>query len=364
MINVKSPWQLSDDVSINLDNWDWNWKPNPYDPPFIHQFGTQWQQDGGPRYVVEGATSIKYHDHPRALALPDMSRWRILYDDVDRSSFDWSWHPSEFEPYTHVFGSKHYSAEQMPCVEYIGKTEQKKYRKEQLVSFLHKNDVVFMSNGEPCEHDHYKRLCDVSGRDVKWVHGINSRENAIKRCAEISETEWIIVFPAKFWVNENFPFDWQPNRAISKKHYIFYANNPVNGLCYGHMAPVAYHCEIVKSTKDYTLDFTMSGAHDIIPTVAGIAKWNINPLITWRTAFREVLKLKQSADVGDSESAERLNVWLTVAHGDFSEWALRGSSDAIKYYETVDGNLDQLKLSFSWQWLDNYAKQLGYNFNR
>lgn len=362
MTNIESCWQLSDSVPINLDKWDFSWKPSPYDPPFIHQFGTQWQSDGGPRYIVDGATQIKYHEFPKAEALPNIFKWKFLYDDIDLSSFDWSWHPSEFEPYTHVFGSKYYRAEEMPCIEYVGKIEQKKYRNELFVNFKKPVDIVFMSNGEVCEQTHYDRLCSIVERDVKWVRGVNGRDRAIKRCAEISDTEWVIVFPAKLWVNENFPFDWQPNRAIDKKHYIFYASNPVNGLCYGHMAPVAYNCEIVKNTTDYTLDFTMRGSHDIIPFAAGVARWNVSPLITWRTAFREVIKLKRSTDDGDMEAKERLTVWLTIAHGDFSDWSIRGGKDAINYYEQVSGCLDKLKLSFSWEWLDSYAKQLGYKF--
>ena len=37
-------------------SFDYSWEPNPNDPPYIYQFGTQWQKTGGPSYVVEGAT--------------------------------------------------------------------------------------------------------------------------------------------------------------------------------------------------------------------------------------------------------------------------------------------------------------------
>jgi hypothetical protein len=85
-------------------------------------------------------------------------------------------------------------------------------------------------------------------------------------------------------------------------------------------------------------------------------------MMTWRTAFREVLKLKFSADQGDIEASERLIIWTTIANGDYSEYSLLGAKDALKYYSDVSGNLDKLKLSFSWQWLEEYSKSIGYNF--
>lgn len=360
--NLNGIWQIPDNVDVT--NFDFDWKPDLYDPPFIHQFGTQWQIDGGPKYIVEGAKDIKYHDCQKARAIPDLSKWKLNYSDIDLNSFDWSWHPPELEPYTQVFGCDYYSAETMPCIEYIGKTNQKKYRNELKIKFLPTKqiDIVFMSNGEVDEVDNYDRLCKISKRKVKWVRGINGRENAIRKCAEISDTDWVLVFPAKMVVNDDFDFNWQPCRVGLPRHYIFYAQNPVNDLCYGHMAPVAYNCDIVKKTKEYNLDFTMSGTHDIVPICVGIANFNKSPLMTWRTAFREVIKLKYSADHGDVEASERLKVWLSIANGNFAEFCLSGAHDAIQYYNEVNGDLQKLKLSFGWDWLYQYSKQLGYKF--
>lgn len=363
LANLNGVWDIPDNLDVS--DFDFSWKPERYDPPFIHQFGTQWQIDGGPKYIVEGAKDIKYHDCQKARAIPDLSKWKLNYSDIDLGSFDWSWHPPECESYTQVFGCEYYSAEKMPCVEYIGKTDQKKYRNELKIKFhLTKQiDVVFMSNGEVDETVNYEKLCQASKRQVKWVRGINGRENAIRRCAEISDTEWVLVFPAKISVSTDFDFNWQPCRVGPPKHYIFYAQNPVNDLCYGHMAPVAYNCNIVKNTQQYNLDFTMSGAHDIVPVSAGVAHFNKTPLMTWRTAFREVIKLKYSAAHGDMEALQRLNVWLTIATGDHSGWCLQGGNDAITYYHQVNGELEKLKQSFHWHWLDQHAQQLGYNFN-
>jgi hypothetical protein len=72
----------------------------------------------------------------------------------------------------------------------------------------------------------------------------------------------------------------------------------------------------------------------------------------WRTAFREVLKLR--ASLPDVESEHRLNKWLTV---DTTEggWSRKGAEDGVEYYDSVDGDFAALKKSYEWDWLATYA---------
>ena len=125
--------------SENLDNWtvpenvdphsvDYTWHPNPLDPPYIYEFATQWYTEGGPRYSVAGATSIKYIDHPCARLMAQEKPWHVLFP-IDRASFDWSWapHPRE-EPYVYVWGNQHWPGEKMATVEYhVPGATQRKY---------------------------------------------------------------------------------------------------------------------------------------------------------------------------------------------------------------------------------------------
>ena len=41
-------------------NFDYSWHPDPTEPPYIYQFGTQHQKTGGPRYIVPGAKDTKF----------------------------------------------------------------------------------------------------------------------------------------------------------------------------------------------------------------------------------------------------------------------------------------------------------------
>ena len=86
--------------------------------------------------------------------------------------------------------------------------------------------------------------------------------------------------------------------------------------------------------------------------MSGTAHYNQSPWMTWRTAFREVIKLRHFMSVQPTiETEHRLKVWLTVAEGDFANWSIRGAEDAVSYYTEVGGDYEKLKLSFEWSWL-------------
>ena len=110
--------------------------------------------------------------------------------------------------------------------------------------------------------------------------------------------------------------------------------------------------QLVLETVESGLDFTLSQPHAVVPELSAIAYFNADPWMTWRTAFREVVKLKQFMSVSPTVETEyRLKQWLTVAEGDNADWCLRGAADAVDYYNEVEGEYDKLMLSFDWPWL-------------
>jgi hypothetical protein len=214
-------------------------------------------------------------------------------------------------------------------------------------------DIVYISNGEPDEHRWFKHTEYMSNRAVKWSRGVNGRVAAYQAAAKLSNTPWFFMVFAKLEVlGGNFDWHWQPDYFQGPKHYIFNAKNPVNGLEYGHMGMIAYNRNLVLSNNDPGIDFTLSQPHESVPMLSGIAHFNQDPWMTWRTAFREVLKLKHFMEIEPTvETEHRLDTWLTVATGEYSEWCLRGAHDAVSYYNEVAGDYELLKLSFDWVWL-------------
>ena len=221
-------------------------------------------------------------------------------------------------------------------------------------------DIIYISNGEPDEDKWYKHLLTTikPGTHLhvpKWVKGVNGRVNAYRAAALASSTPWFFAVFAKLEVNPKFDWTWQPDYLQQPKHYIFHSRNPVNGLEYGHMGVIAYNRQLVLETTDSGLDFTLSKAHAVVPVVSATAHYNTTPELTWRTAFREVLKLKDDVvKTASVESSYRLDIWLTSAEGNCAEWSTQGAKDAVEYYDLVNGDYDQLMLSFEWAWLKEY----------
>lgn len=215
-------------------------------------------------------------------------------------------------------------------------------------------DIIFISNGEPDEELMFHHTEYMTNSDVKWIRGVNGRVAAYQAAARASETPWFFAVFAKLEVVGNsFPwYNWQPDYWQQPKHYIFNAHNPVNGLEYGHQGMIAYNKQLVLENNNPGIDFTLSQLHESVPLLSGTARFNQDPWTTWRTAFREVVKLKHfMATQPTLETEHRLGTWSTVAKGDFAEWCLLGARDAVNYYNEADGDYEKLMLSFEWDWL-------------
>jgi hypothetical protein len=212
-------------------------------------------------------------------------------------------------------------------------------------------DIVFLSNGETGADENYNHLLAVTKglpNRVVRVDGVNGRVAAYHAAAEASTTPWMFTVFAKLKVSSKFDWNWQPDRLQIPKHYVFHAKNPVNGLNYGHQAMIAYNKKLTLANQGTGLDFTMDDEHEVVKINSGVAVFNTDAWSTWRTSFREALKLR--ADPTDI-SKERLEFWLTVGSGPFSQYSMDGAQHAVEYYDEVEGDLLKLRLSYEWDWL-------------
>lgn len=219
-------------------------------------------------------------------------------------------------------------------------------------------DVVFISNGEPNAEENFQhlqqQLQNCTNRLTR-VDRVSGRVQAYHAAARASNTAWAFCVFAKLKVNDKFDWNWQPDFLQQPKHYIFHARNPVNGLEYGHQAIIAYNKKMTLSNLGHGLDFTLDQPHEVVPILSGVAFFNIDPWTAWRTAFREVLKLRSS--LPDTVSEQRLQQWSTqnLIGDSISHYAILGANDALDYYSAVNGDPDKLKLSYEWKWLADYA---------
>jgi len=213
-------------------------------------------------------------------------------------------------------------------------------------------DVIFFSNGEACADDNYNHLLSLNlpNRIVR-IDRVKGRVASQHAAANASNTPWYFLVNAKLKVRDDFDFNWQPNIYKSRRHYIFRATNPVNGLVYGHQAIVANNKKLTLNTVVRGLDFTMDSATEVVDINSGVAMYNTSAWDTWRTAFREMIKLCCNTD---QDSIDRGAAWLNKGDGDFGEYSKLGAKDAVDYYDSVDGNMEKLMLSYDWEWLYQY----------
>ena len=293
--------------------------------------------------------------------LSDHEYFWIVNSLTDYSNFRFEdYNEIGLEPYLQVFGSntwfvgKHTVADTVE--KYIESFPNQHFVTTDLAMDRDLLDIVYISNGEPYAEKHYQHLLKTvkTGNKIHRIDGINGRTAAYAAAASASTTAWFFAVFAKLEVDVDFDWTWQPTATNGPMHYIFHAHNPVNGLEYGHMALVAYNKSLTLSTKHTGLDFVMTRPHCILPILSGVAHYNQDPIVTWRSAFRECIKLK--AD-GSEESMQRLQVWATRRMLPYSEWSTRGAYDAVEYFDSVHGDQDSLKLSYDWAWLNQYFQQ-------
>jgi hypothetical protein len=215
------------------------------------------------------------------------------------------------------------------------------------------SDIVFISNGESMAEANWLTLA----RRYPWAKrsdGVTGREAAYKAAASMSATPWFYAVFAKTEVLPDFNFDYLPDYFQEPKHYIFHSRNPLNGLEYGAMNINLYNKKLVLET-DPGLDFTLSKAHEVVPICASISRFNSDPWITWRSAFRETMKLQREVVLGAGlEIQHRLTTWCTVAEGENAEYCIQGALDGVEYHDSVSGDYSALKLSFDWAWCQEY----------
>ena len=216
-------------------------------------------------------------------------------------------------------------------------------------------DIVYISNGESNAERNWAWLNSVHRGDnrIVRVDGVKGRAEAYRAGLEASNTDWAFCVFAKLEVNEHFDWSWQPDRLQQAKHYIFHAENPVNGLVYGHMAMIAYNKRLVATNQAQGLDFTLDQEHEVVPLLSGVARYADDPWIAWRSAFRECLKLKHS--LPNIDNNYRLSQWLRAdTTSAVAGWSAIGAQDAVDYYDAVEGNFAKLRLTYEWDWLAGY----------
>jgi hypothetical protein len=216
-------------------------------------------------------------------------------------------------------------------------------------------DVIFISYFEPNAEENWKRVLDKAP-NAKRVNGVTGILEAHKAAAEVATTDMFYVVDGDAYLTDNWTFDFQPSIFDRDAVYVWYSQNPVNGLTYGYGGVKLFPTELIKNTNHWNTDLTtgLSRKLNVIEQVSNITKFNTSKFDTWRSAFRECAKLASgSIDRQDEdESRRRISVWRSSSLGDYGQYSCAGADAGYKYGIENKLNIEKLKLINNREWLE------------
>ena len=221
-------------------------------------------------------------------------------------------------------------------------------------------EIFFISYNEPNADSNWKKLKELApaARRIQNIKGIHQ---AHIEAAKKSFTKMLYVVDGDAEVLDSFNFD----RTVEDYNtvYIWHSLNPVNKLEYGYGGIKLLPKANLLSISDYSVDMTtsLSDKIQVIPTVSNITHFNTDAFSTWRSAFRECVKLSSKVidRTYDEETDHRLHVWCTVgAENDFGEYAISGANAGKKYGQLHLGNNQELSNINDFDWLRQQFEKL------
>ena len=188
-------------------------------------------------------------------------------------------------------------------------------------------DVFYISYDELNAEENFLHLKSICP-NVKRIQGVKGILESHKAAAKKAKTTMFWVVDGDAWVDDNFKFDFQPGIFDLDCVHVWHSKNPFNKLTYGYGGVKLFPTNLLKDIKVWGNDLTTSVGKKlkVITEVSNETRFNTSPFYTWRSTFRESVKLGLKED---SESQKRLKSWADI---DFkqphAEWAARAVIDA------------------------------------
>lgn len=221
-------------------------------------------------------------------------------------------------------------------------------------------DIAFISYNEPepVTTEHYISLIKSAPFNrVFRVNGVKGIHAAHLEAAKRANTKMFYVVDADADVLPTFKFDIKLDPSEEDIVHVWRAINPVNGLEYGFggikLLPTQLTMDMNISTTDMTT--SISTRFKAIDAVSNVTSFNTDPLSTWRSSFRECVKLASKVIPGqqDVETEHRLNVWrFNNSTANFAEYSRGGASAGEWYGRTFKDDPEALAMINDYDWLE------------
>jgi len=215
---------------------------------------------------------------------------------------------------------------------------------------------IFMISFHEAEADGNFAKLKVNYPDAKHVKNIEGIGNAHRRVGELAETEMVYIVDADAELLERFNFDFiPPMSSRNNTTYVWSARNPINGLEYGYggvkLFPRSQLLTLGHELPDYT---TGAAFYQPIGDVSNVTYFNKDPYRTWRSAFRECVKLSSQVNPNapKQETIDRLETWCTVDNGGrFGRYCIKGALEGKAYGEANKDDVEALNKINDFEWL-------------
>jgi len=216
--------------------------------------------------------------------------------------------------------------------------------------------VYFLYTDEANMQENWERLQSKAEHSVA-VQAVGNIFESHKHIASLCDSDRFYVVDADSWIVDSFNFDKQIELK-PKNVAVFRSKNPINGLIYGHGGIKLFSKDCFSAERLDKPDMTTSLADGYIKVniLATEHRFNYSPYSTWRTAFREAVKLSAGINKNnnDQESQERLTMWceagIETLYGYFS---IQGARAGTRY---VHSKHDVNKVN-DFAWLEQQFKE-------
>ena len=220
-------------------------------------------------------------------------------------------------------------------------------------------DIIFLSYNEPNAEVNFRRLQDhirsINGTlKLIWIRNIKGIFDAHQIAATRVSTKMFWVVDADAQLMPNFDFSYIPDVYDEEVVHVWGSKNPINDLEYGYGGVKLFPTELVLKANSWGMDFTtgLSNRFKSLPETSCITKFNTDAFSTWRSAFRECVKLTIN---NDEESRQRLDAWInTKGTEEFTDEAVKGATEGNQFALANKDNLEQLNKINDFDWLEEY----------
>jgi hypothetical protein len=216
-------------------------------------------------------------------------------------------------------------------------------------------DIIFISYNEPQADENFARL-KARFPYAQRVQGIKGIHQAHIAAAKKAFTKMFWVVDADAQILDTFNFDHVVSEYDLENVHVWRSMNPINDLEYGYggvkLLPKSLTQNMDISKPDMTT--SISSLFKAMPEISNITAFNVDAFNTWKSAFRECVKLSSKTidRQDDADTTYRLNVWCTRGiDRPFGREAIEGAVQGKQYGLENKDNNEALKMINDFDWL-------------